>query len=228
MSATLSRRQFGAETAGAALAVAGYSKLLCNRILGPEDAESHGVVRPMSLAGHGERFRKAREARGLTIEQCAYAIDPFNANFWYAHWHFLENNGDPSGGAFMDVWPTVEALLGVSITHLLYGGSDLAQARDWVKTRLNDFEPGTDIEPDEEVSPISSRIKQARESRGLSCSDAAAKAGCTEREWQRYENGGSPVEFVEMCRVADALNVEFDWFLLGDAATVLAGKNPLA
>jgi transcriptional regulator with XRE-family HTH domain len=220
MSTTITRREFGAATAGTAAAIAGYDDTLYARMSTADDGGNEHVFRggrqDNGYNGYGDRIRDAREARGLTIEQCAHAIDERNANFWYAHWDWLEQGGEFDGPLFMQLWPTVEALLSVPITMLLYGGSELALAKRQAHQRLQTFQANADIKPDLQVCDIGNRIKAAREWRGLSIAEAASKADCTERDWQRFENGGFPPGLAETWPIIKTLDVDIGWLLVGE------------
>ncbi|HEY2414149.1 MAG TPA: helix-turn-helix transcriptional regulator [Pirellulaceae bacterium] len=216
---TLSRREFGAATSAAAASAAFASEHDSAVFHAIHDPDEDGIERVFvgDDDGFSERLCAARESRGLSIEQCAHAIDPDNQSYWYSVWYHMENGGTCGDTQWMDIWPTIEALVGVPTTTLLYGGSELAIAKDWVKTRLEDFEAG-DVTADAKACEQSQRIKEAREWRGLSVADAAAKVGVTERHWQHYENGGWPQGVIEFLDIVKVLNIEFNWLLTGKPA----------
>jgi transcriptional regulator with XRE-family HTH domain len=167
--------------------------------------------------GLGKRIQAAREARGLSIEQCAYAIDPSCQNHWYATWLFWEESDGYCLVEYAEMWPAIEALLGVSIQYLAHSRAQNAVAKKLVETRLRQYEPDAEIVFDryDQESGISERIKQTREWRQLTPTEAAAKLGLTERDWLRYENGGWPIDGEGLLALGQSLDVNLNWLLCG-------------
>jgi len=72
---------------------------------------------------------------------------------------------------------------------------------------------------------FSNRLVLARRLAGLTIREAAAQAGLNYGSWSNWENGMRPQDPVDACtRIADALDVDFNWLLLGGP---LAGPRGL-
>lgn len=56
-------------------------------------------------------------------------------------------------------------------------------------------------------TPIAAAIRAARERRGLTLEQAAAKLGVNYQTWQKWENGKNEPTIQSLARVADALGV---------------------
>lgn len=60
------------------------------------------------------------------------------------------------------------------------------------------------------------RLLLARHLNGMTISDAAEASGLNDATWSTWEAGRRPRDQVEVCqRIADALDVDFNWLLLG-------------
>lgn len=175
-----SRREFGSVATAAVIAARGSGSEEGS------DYELYDYHFEASIDGFSDRLRKAREAKGLTIEQCAHAFEPGCQNYWYGEWHGWENRIDVPSYYY---WPTIEALLGASAVSLLFGGSEVATARSWVQERLADYEPAGGISRDIECCPVSDRIRMLREKSGKSAADCAKAVEVDEKTWQHIECG---------------------------------------
>jgi hypothetical protein len=105
------------------------------------DLELHGFDTGHA-DGFGQRLREAREAIGLTIEQCGYCVDPIEPAAGAARWRGLEKIKTVEGARYMpDAYEAVivEALVGVPITTLLFGPATMGRARRWVLDKLRDY-----------------------------------------------------------------------------------------
>jgi transcriptional regulator with XRE-family HTH domain len=72
---------------------------------------------------------------------------------------------------------------------------------------------------------FSNRLVLARRLAGLTIREAAAQAGLNYGSWSNWENGMRPLDAVDVCtRIADALDIDFNWLLLGGP---LAGPRGL-
>jgi transcriptional regulator with XRE-family HTH domain len=70
---------------------------------------------------------------------------------------------------------------------------------------------------------FANRLVLARRLAGLTIRQAAAEAGLNYGSWSNWENGMRPLDAVEVCSaIADALDIDFNWLLLGGA---LAGPR---
>lgn len=73
---------------------------------------------------------------------------------------------------------------------------------------------------------FANRLVLARRLAGLTIRQAAAEAGLNYGSWSNWENGMRPLDAVEVCTsIARALDVDFNWLLLGGA---LAGPRGMA
>ena len=63
---------------------------------------------------------------------------------------------------------------------------------------------------------FSNRLVLARRLAGLTIREAAAQAGLNYGSWSNWENGGRPLDAVDVCTaIANALDIDFNWLLLG-------------
>jgi len=70
---------------------------------------------------------------------------------------------------------------------------------------------------------FSNRLLLARKLAGLSQREAAAAAGVNYGSWSNWENGMRPLDLLDVAqRIASALDVDFNWLLLGGS---LAGPR---
>jgi transcriptional regulator with XRE-family HTH domain len=226
---SVTRREFGAAAAGTVALLKQCESKIERREHYDTDSDGTERVFVARTDGIGERIRKARDARGLSIEQCAYAFDPTHANHWYGEWSTWESGGDQPPE---DVWPTIEALLGVSATLLIFGGSEIALAKTWVSDRLEMFDPHAEPKPDDDLPFVSARIKQLRERHGLSVAECVRQVNeffedykdcgsikqITEPEWNSYENGYCP-RAPHVLAIARLFGVEFAFLLTGEPDT---------
>jgi len=86
--------------------------------------------------------------------------------------------------------------------------------------------PGDPRTSAEEASPtttgripadtFSNRLLLARKLAGLSQREAAEQTGLNYGSWSNWENGMRPLDLLDVARrIADALDVDFNWLLLG-------------
>jgi transcriptional regulator with XRE-family HTH domain len=217
MTATLSRRSVlttaVAAAAGAALPGAGLAIDIANLPPVQDDYtfenEMDGRFCPDSDA-IGDRITAARKAKGLSREAFACCLDCVNPNHGLATLELIEGGNFPE----WDDVPTIEAVLGVPISTLIFGGSELAQVREGVRDCLAEFQPSDEVKPDRYLSGCCKRVKQLRERAGLSVAQAAKRFGVDEREWLLWEAGKSP-HAMETARLSQFFGVSMEWLTFG-------------
>jgi transcriptional regulator with XRE-family HTH domain len=210
MTASITRREFG----GAAVATAAAIKAARGYAVSTTCIEN---LQWADWDGLGERLRKAREARGLSIEQCATALDPTRRNYFWREWSDWEQGLDEP---LQSQWPFIEALLGIPATQLIYGGSELAKAKQWIKQSLEDFAPEAldDITPDNELNSCAMRLNSLREERGMTAAECAKAVGCSGEEWLRIE-AGAELHAKEALKITELFDVDYHWLCFGEYDT---------
>jgi transcriptional regulator with XRE-family HTH domain len=72
---------------------------------------------------------------------------------------------------------------------------------------------------------FSNRLVLARRLAGMTIEEAAAAAGLNRSSWANWENGRRPQGQVDVCQaIANALDVDFNWLLLGGALEPARGR----
>jgi transcriptional regulator with XRE-family HTH domain len=72
---------------------------------------------------------------------------------------------------------------------------------------------------------FSNRLVLARRLAGMTIEEAAAATGLSKSSWANWENGMRPQGQVDVCQaIAGALDINFEWLLLGGALTPSGGR----
>jgi len=76
-----------------------------------------------------------------------------------------------------------------------------------------------------ESSRLGARIKQARETRGMTRLELAGHLGLTRSSVGLWENGANQPTLENLSRVADALSVPVEWFVADTAASAVSAAT---
>jgi transcriptional regulator with XRE-family HTH domain len=211
--ATLTRRAFGAIAAGTAGATALAGQTLVGQLPPVHcdlEIDNREGCFDFDSGDFPERLKAAREARGLSREAFAYCFNPQNPNHALSDLESWEANNYPDHTDYA----LIEAILGVPISTIMWGNSQMAQAREFARECLAEFKPSNEVKPDRYLYSNCKRIKQLREAHGWSVADCAESIGVTDNDWLRLEGGSSP-NINQTFEIADLFGVSHHFLTFG-------------